>query len=66
MNNPSVVVITGASAGIGRATAKLYGGQGAKVALLARGQAGLDGAIADVQGQGGQARYCQGRPVRQE
>ncbi len=30
------VVITGASAGIGRATARLYGGRGANVGLIAR------------------------------
>lgn len=34
------VVITGASAGIGRATARLYGRRGARVALIARGEAG--------------------------
>jgi len=49
------VLITGASAGIGRATAQLYGRRGARVGLLARGQAGLDGAVADVQEAGGQA-----------
>ncbi|MGH3196251.1 MAG: SDR family oxidoreductase [Streptosporangiaceae bacterium] len=47
------VVITGASAGIARATAQLYGRRGANVALLARGQAGLDGAARDVQDGGG-------------
>ena len=49
------VVITGASAGIGRATARLYGGRGANVALIARGQAGLDGAAQDVEEAGGKA-----------
>ena len=34
------VVITGASAGIGRATARLFGERGANVGLIARGQAG--------------------------
>ena len=38
------VVITGASAGIGRATAQLFGKRGANVALVARGAAGLQGA----------------------
>ncbi|MGZ4609484.1 MAG: SDR family NAD(P)-dependent oxidoreductase, partial [Actinomycetes bacterium] len=33
---PQVVVVTGASAGIGRAVAQAYGRRGAKVALLAR------------------------------
>jgi NAD(P)-dependent dehydrogenase (short-subunit alcohol dehydrogenase family) len=53
--SPQVVVITGASGGIGRATARLYGARGAKVALLARGEEGLDGAVKDVEAAGGQA-----------
>ncbi len=49
------VVITGASAGIARATARLYGARGDRVGLIARGQAGLDGAAADVEEAGGTA-----------
>jgi NAD(P)-dependent dehydrogenase (short-subunit alcohol dehydrogenase family) len=49
------VVITGASAGIGRATAQLYGKRGASVGLMARGQTGLDGAVRDVERAGGKA-----------
>jgi NAD(P)-dependent dehydrogenase (short-subunit alcohol dehydrogenase family) len=48
-------VITGASAGIGRATARLYGERGANVGLIARGQAGLGGAAAGVEDAGGKA-----------
>lgn len=55
MTRPQVVVITGASAGIARATARRFGARGAHVALLARGRAGLDGAVADVEGAGGKA-----------
>ena len=47
------VVITGASAGIARAVARLYGQRGDRVGLIARGQAGLDGAAADVARAGG-------------
>ena len=49
------VVITGASAGIARATARLYGARGDRVGLIARGQTGLDGAAADVTRAGGTA-----------
>jgi NAD(P)-dependent dehydrogenase (short-subunit alcohol dehydrogenase family) len=49
------VVVTGASAGIGRAAARLFGARGARVGLIARGQAGLDGAARDVQEAGGTA-----------
>jgi len=50
-----VVVVTGASGGVGRAIAQAFGARGAKVALLARGQAGLAGAVADTEQAGGQA-----------
>ncbi len=49
------VAVTGASAGIGRATARLFGERGASVGLIARGQAGLDGAARDVEEAGGHA-----------
>lgn len=50
-----VVVVTGSSGGIGRATAQAFGGRGAKVALVARGEEGLAGAARDVERAGGQA-----------
>jgi NAD(P)-dependent dehydrogenase (short-subunit alcohol dehydrogenase family) len=42
-----VVVVTGASAGLGRAIARLAGAHGAHVVLAARGD-GLDAAVAEV------------------
>lgn len=50
-----VVVITGASAGVGRATAWEFAKRGASVALIARGQDGLEGACRDVEKMGGRA-----------
>ncbi|HEY4279657.1 MAG TPA: SDR family oxidoreductase [Conexibacter sp.] len=50
-----VVVITGASAGVGRATARAFGARGYSVALLARGRAGLEAAAAEVETAGGRA-----------
>jgi NAD(P)-dependent dehydrogenase (short-subunit alcohol dehydrogenase family) len=52
---PPVAVVTGASAGIGRAVAREFARHGWRVALLARGTDGLEGASADVQRLGGQA-----------
>ncbi len=54
-NKPDVVVITGASAGVGRATAQAFARQGARVGLLARGRDGLEGAKAEVEFAGGKA-----------
>jgi NAD(P)-dependent dehydrogenase (short-subunit alcohol dehydrogenase family) len=55
MKNPEVVVITGASAGVGRATARYFARRGAHIGLLARGRDGLEGARRDVEAAGGQA-----------
>ncbi|HYP41838.1 MAG TPA: SDR family oxidoreductase [Chloroflexia bacterium] len=52
---PEVVVITGASAGVGRATAITFAGHGARIGLLARGREGLEGARRDVEEAGGEA-----------
>lgn len=52
---PEVVVITGASAGIGRATAQAFAKEGARIGLLARSREGLEAAKKEVETLGGQA-----------
>jgi NAD(P)-dependent dehydrogenase (short-subunit alcohol dehydrogenase family) len=52
---PRVVVVTGASGGIGRATARAFGARCDRVALLARGAQGLEAARHDVEEAGGMA-----------
>ena len=54
-DTPEVVVITGSSGGVGRATAKAFAKHGASICLVARGEAGLDGAKQDVERLGGRA-----------
>src|SRR3546814_1078936 len=53
---PPVVVITGASAGVGRAVVRAFAADGAKIGLIARGLEGLEGARRDVEALGGEAR----------
>jgi NAD(P)-dependent dehydrogenase (short-subunit alcohol dehydrogenase family) len=55
MDRPSVVVITGASAGVGRATARAFARAGADVGLLARGTDGLDATRKEVEEAGRRA-----------
>lgn len=50
-----VVVVTGASAGVGRAIVQAFALRGAHIGLLARGREGLEGAKRDVEQSGGQA-----------
>ena len=47
------IVVTGASTGMGRTTARLLAARGARVFLIARRQAVLDEAVAEIRGAGG-------------
>ena len=48
-------MVTGASAGVGRATAQAFAKRGELVGLLARGREGLEGASTEVESLGGKA-----------
>jgi short-subunit dehydrogenase len=52
---PETVVVTGASAGVGRAIVREFARHGAHIGLLARGREGLEGAKRDVESLGGRA-----------
>ena len=49
----STIVVTGASAGVGRATTRAFGARGDRIALLARGEDGLNAARREVEEAGG-------------
>jgi short-subunit dehydrogenase len=53
--DPTVIVITGASAGVGRATVRAFARPGVKIGLIARGRAGLEAAAGEVRAAGGEA-----------
>jgi NAD(P)-dependent dehydrogenase (short-subunit alcohol dehydrogenase family) len=55
MPQPRVVVVTGASAGLGRAIARAFGARGAAVGLIARGEERLASAEAEIRDAGGRA-----------
>ena len=50
-----VVVILGASSGIGRAAANVFAGEGSKVVCAARGKAALDATVSEIRKAGGEA-----------
>src|SRR5690242_16278953 len=52
---PKVVAITGASAGLGRATVWRFAREGDHIGLIARGQQGLEHARKEVESAGGRA-----------
>ncbi len=55
MAEREVVVITGASAGVGRAAVREFAEHGAWIGLIARGRDGLEGAKREVEAMGGRA-----------
>ncbi len=63
--NQQVIVITGASSGIGLATARLAAERGAKLVLIARSAETLKGLAAQIRGSGGEAIHIVARSGRQ-
>ncbi|HTO32053.1 MAG TPA: SDR family oxidoreductase [Pararhizobium sp.] len=60
-----VAIITGASSGIGRATAKLFAREGARLVLSGRRRPALDDLVAEIEAEGGEALAVDG-DVRDE
>jgi NADP-dependent 3-hydroxy acid dehydrogenase YdfG len=54
-----VVVVTGASAGVGRAVTREFAKRGASIGLIARGDEGLQAARLEVEAMGSSALVCQ-------
>ncbi|EJB08127.1 dehydrogenase of unknown specificity [Rhizobium leguminosarum bv. trifolii WSM597] len=63
--NDKVAIITGASSGIGRAAAKLFAREGARLVVTGRRQEALDAVVAEIEAEGGQAVAISG-DVRDE
>lgn len=53
--SPNVVVVTGASAGVGRAVVREFASEGASIGLIARGRSRLESAKQEVEARGGRA-----------
>lgn len=66
MGKSEVVVITGASAGVGRATVREFARHGAAIGLIARGAEGLEGARREVEELGGRALVLQADVAKPE
>ncbi|WP_298144469.1 SDR family NAD(P)-dependent oxidoreductase [Flavobacterium sp.] len=56
--NEQIIVVQGASSGIGRATAKLLARNGAKLIVSARGEKGLKSLVEEIENEGGTAKFC--------
>ena len=63
--NDKSAIITGASSGIGRAAAKVFAREGAKLVITGRRQEALDAVVAEIEAEGGQAVAVSG-DVRDE
>ncbi|WP_374372759.1 SDR family oxidoreductase [Dongia sp.] len=61
-----VAIVTGASSGIGRATAKLFAAEGAKVVVGARREAELASLVAEIVADGGEAVHLAGDVVSED
>jgi NAD(P)-dependent dehydrogenase (short-subunit alcohol dehydrogenase family) len=61
-----VIVVTGASSGVGRAIARAAGEQGAKVVVAARGEEGLTAAVEEIERAGSEALAVPGDLAKQE
>jgi NAD(P)-dependent dehydrogenase (short-subunit alcohol dehydrogenase family) len=57
MDTP-IVVITGASAGVGRALSRAYAARGARIGLIARGRDGLEATRREIEALGSEAVVC--------
>lgn len=64
--NDKVAIITGASSGIGRATALLFAAEGASLVLNARGSEALDAVVDLIESRGGIAHAVPGDVARAE
>ncbi|MBB3355958.1 SDR family oxidoreductase [Rhizobium lentis] len=53
--NDKTAIITGASSGIGRAAAKVFARQGARLVINGRRQEALDAVVAEIEAEGGEA-----------